>query len=414
MARIIYLIKLCWLDFWAAIGLLQERFIKRTNDKIKVGFICQYIPAWNKLLPVYNKLKSDSRFEVYLLCVPNRIEDGRLVSPESLENDTYEYYCQKGYEAVNTLIGKDTWLDLKEMKLDYIFYTRPYNSFMPAEYSSKAVSKYSKICVLLYAMTLAENEWNTALNRDFFRHVYLYFAEIASGVKVNKKHYPVTHALGLRKSVYHGMPAIEQFMEAKDEKTKVWDFSENEFRAMWTPRWTTDLSLGGTNFFLYKDALLDFAKEHGDISFLFRPHPLAFANFIKTGEMSEDEVAKYKQNISELPNVCLDIEKEYVATMWNSSVLVSDFSGVIPEYFVTGKPIIYCETNMILQPTEDFTKIISGCYCVKNEEELFHWLMELKSGNDPLYEKRQLIIEELFGEKLNHASDMILHELTSA
>ena len=165
---------------------------------------------------------------------------------------------------------------------------------------------------------------------------------------------------------------------------------------------------------MYKDALLDFAKEHGDISFLFRPHPLAFANFIKTGEMSEDEVAKYKQNISELPNVCLDIEKEYVATMWNSSVLVSDFSGVIPEYFVTGKPIIYCETNMILQPTEDFTKIISGCYCVKNEEELFHWLMELKSGNDPLYEKRQLIIEELFGEKLNHASDMILHELTSA
>ena len=413
MARIIYLIRQCWLDFWAAFGLLKEQLDKKSNNKIRVGFMCQYIPAWNKLLPVYNKLKEDDRFEVYLLCVPNRIENKQLVSPENLDNDTYEYFKEKGYDAINTLIGKNEWLDLKGMGLDYIFYTRPYNSFMPEVYSSKSVSKYSKICVMMYGMILVENEWNTALNRDFFRHVYCYFAETECSMKMNKKHYPITHMLGIQKSIYHGMPALEQFMKAKEEKTNVWDFSDNTFRVMWTPRWTTEPSLGGTNFFLYKEALLNFAKEHKDMDFLFRPHPLAFQNFMKTGEMTENEVTAYKQQISDLSNVCLDVEKEYVATMWNSSVLVSDLSGVVPEYFVTGKPIIYCRTNMILQPTAHFNKLIEGCYSVSNEEELFYWLEELQRGNDPLYGKRQQIIEELFGEKLNSASDLILNELTS-
>ena len=217
--------------------------------------------------------------------------------------------------------------------------------------------------------------------------------------------------LGVRKSICYGMPALQQLLEKNVAKTKVWDFSDNTFRVMWTPRWTTDLSHGGTNFFEYKDSLLAFADKNPDMDFLFRPHPLAFDNFIKTGEMTVEEVTAYKQKIADMSNVCLDVEKEYVATMWNSSVLISDLSGVMPEYFITGKPIIYCGTNMILQPTEHFQSIIDGCYCVKNEEELFHVLTELKKGNDSLYEKRQQIMKEVFGKNLSRASEMIVEEL---
>lgn len=411
MARIVYLIKQCWLDLLAVFDLLQERFVKRTNDKIRVGFVCQYIPAWNKSLPVYEKLKADSRFEVFLLCVPNRIEDGILQSPEDMSNDTYAYFTEHGYEAVNTLIGPNQWLDLKAMELDYVFFTRPYNAFMPEEYSSKRISRYSKICVLLYAMLLTKDAANTSLNRDFFRHVYCYFAETECSMRINKKHYPVSHLLGIRKSICYGMPALQQLLEQKDAKTDVWNFSNNDFRVMWTPRWTTDLSHGGTNFFVYKDSLLEFADKNQDMDFLFRPHPLAFDNFIKTGEMTADEVAVYKQRIADADNVCLDVEKEYVATMWNSSVLISDLSGVMPEYFITGKPIIYCGTNMILQPTEHFQSITEGCYNVKNKEELFQVLAELRKGNDSLYEKRQQIMKDVFGADLSRASEMIVEEL---
>ena len=49
-----------------------------------------------------------------------------LKDPESLENDAYDYCMTHGFpEAINTLVDKDTWLDLKEMNLEYIFYSRP-------------------------------------------------------------------------------------------------------------------------------------------------------------------------------------------------------------------------------------------------------------------------------------------------
>lgn len=398
------------LDILSVVAFLQERCRKRNNQKIRVGFMCQYIPAWNKSLPVYNKLKNDDRFEVFLLCVPNRIENRQLVNSDDLTNDTYDYFIEQGYEPINTLIGKNEWLDLKELNLDYIFFTRPYNSYMPKAYSSRRVSAYAKICVLLYAMTITKSE-NIMINVDFFRNVYCYFAETSFIAAINKKQLKLTHKLGLQKTVCYGMPALEQILLDKEKKGEIWNFSKNEFRVMWTPRWTTDIKLGGSNFFVYRDALLKYAEKERDIDFLFRPHPLSFPNFIKTGEMTKEEVDVYREKINKMENVFLDEEKEYVSTMWESSVLVSDLSGMMPEYFVTGKPIIFCGSNMYLEPAEHFAKILEGCYTVYNEQELFECLERLKAGDDPLKEKRAQIIGEVFGSTLGNASQMIVKEL---
>jgi CDP-glycerol glycerophosphotransferase (TagB/SpsB family) len=109
--------------------------------------------------------------------------------------------------------------------------------------------------------------------------------------------------------------------------------------------------------------------------------------------------------------MCLDEEKEYVSTIWNSSVLVSDYSGMIPEYFVTGKPLVFCASNFTFQPAEHFARMLEGCYVVYNEEELHACLEQLKQGNDTLREKREAIIEELFGDTLTNSTNLIIEEL---
>ena len=97
--------------------------------------------------------------------------------------------------------------------------------------------------------------------------------------------------------------------------------------------------------------------------------------------------------------------------MWNSDVLVTDISGVVAEYFVMNKPLVYCASNMILTPEEHTRRILEGCYVVNNETELRACLTELQNGNDYLKEKRTKIIEELFGDNLYTSAELIVNAL---
>lgn len=390
-------VKNCLRDLAAAEGFLREKRMHREEGPIRVGFLCQFIPAWSKLKPVYARMQADDRFEPVLICVPSNVENSRLMG-ETTRNDTYEEFLRMGYsEAVNALSPEGGFLALEELGLHYIFYPRPYNAFMPEAYHSRRVSRYCRICLVMYGMSMTEEIVNTVMERDFFRYVYLYFAECPYVMGRNREMGRFLHSLGLQKSVFHGLPGMEEIAASAKAPQPAWDFSKNTFRVLWTPRWTTDPQLGGTNFFAYGSVLLDYAKENPWMDFLFRPHPLALENFVRNGDMTREEADAFIRRIGELPNVALDQQKSYFATFWGTSVLVTDISGIMPEYFVTGKPMIYCASNMPLTPAEHTRRMLEGCYVVRDQQELLSCLERLAAGDDPLAGKREGLIRELFG-----------------
>ncbi len=394
-------------------GLHQERKRPGVAGPIRVGFFCQYIPAWTKVAPIYEMMKADPRFEPLLLCLPYDIQKN---DPDNVtENDTYDYFLEQGYsEAINTKTGIDQWLDLKSLKLSYIFYPRPYNALVPQCYNNRIVSRYSRVCMIMYGMATTEEITNITLNRDFMRHTYFYFAETNFAKEINIRKGKLGHKLGLQKTVCIGFPVLEQLAQAKGTESPSWAFSLNKFRVMWTPRWTTAKEEGGSNFFTYYKQFLAYAEAHPEIDFLFRPHPLMFSNFLKTGEMTQQEVDAFKARCEELPNVMLDEAKQYEATLWGSDVLVSDISGIMPEYFTTGKPMIFCATNMELKLAEFCDQMINeGCYTAQSEQELFSCLETLSKGKDPLAEKRKELIPRLFGAAGNNAAGNIVEAIAS-
>ena len=180
---------------------------------------------------------------------------------------------------------------------------------------------------------------------------------------------------------------------------------------MWTPRWTTDEKQGGTNFFNYKDFLVSFAADNPDADLLFRPHSLAFKNFIEKGLMSEEDVEEFKKHCAESSNMRIDQNKEYAGTLWNTDVLVTDVSGIMFEYFVTGKPMVFCNLPVGLKYVEEVNKLLEGCYIINNASELEEVLIQLKNGNDTLKEMCLQIIEELFGDKLDNADRLIVEDI---
>ena len=86
-------------------------------------------------------------------------------------------------------------------------------------------------------------------------------------------------------------------------------------------------------------------------------------------------------------------KKEYFDTIFNSDCLISDASSFIADYFMTGKPIIYChKTDMF---NELSRKMSEGFYWAKNWEEVEKILNNLKTGKDELKEKRLQILRDL-------------------
>lgn len=390
-------VKYFLLELRASMDLLRERRIRRSGA-IRVGFLCQYLPAWDKLEPTYRAMVADPRFEPVLICIPSGIENNRLTDPDCTENDTWKAMVDKGYpEAVNALTGREQWLDPETLEMHYVFCVRPYDHFMPPEYTTKALSRHCRICLVLYGMPFSEEDCAIGLNRPFMSRLYLHFADNEDVRARRLRQHGLKHRLGLQRTVCVGLPAGETILGSRGEESPSWAFAKGEFRVMWTPRWTTDPKVGGTNFFLYKDALLDYAGENPQMDLLLRPHPLMFRNFQKIGAMTAAQAEDYKARVAALPNVAFDPQPRYDATFWGTDVLVSDISGMIPEFLFTGKPLIFCGTNMEIELVAPMKQLLDVCYTANNTQELFDRLNRLRAGEDPLAARRQETVRQILG-----------------
>ena len=111
-----------------------------------------------------------------------------------------------------------------------------------------------------------------------------------------------------------------------------------------------------------------------------------------------------------LPFVCLVAKWE--KCFWQSNFLITDISSIIVEYFITGKPIIFC-SNQEVKPhfLPYFQKIIETCYIVNNEKELTNTIDYLKSGKDEKSENRKKLITEIFGDLSKNAPQNILNDI---
>lgn len=385
----------------------KKRVAKKINNNevLNVVFVVQYIPGWNKLEPIYSKMQKDQRFNPIIVCVPLNIQNHVLLDNNG--NDTYQYFVDHGYKAINALLDDGSWFDLKQFKPDYLFHSRPYNHFMPKCYTSDSIVRYALICNVMYGACLANNDRMVCINKTYFKNVYSYYAFDES----EKEYFNALYRKGLKYRIQRCFPfgatGLEQLLESKSRIIKNISFRKT---ILWTPRWSTDNYVGGSNFFNYVDTILQLANNNPYILFIIRPHPLMFSNFLKTGEMTEEEVTEFKLYCHNSGNVVLDESKSYSDTFWNSDLLISDFSGIVPEYFITGKPIIYCHSNVDFEYTETINHLIHCCYEAFDSKDIERYVHELINQEDTMLQKRVEFIDTVFSN-VQHNSANILESL---
>ena len=377
---------------------LKRQLRNHSDSKIRVVFVCHRPQIWGALKTVFEACVADDDFEPIIVTIPNKKE----IKGKDLNHEIYvsegaeEYYKDYPCQVIQGF-NYDTkkWFDLRELSPDYLFFQNPYDICRPPAYKSDVVCLYTKICYVHYGMPfmgsfIAEESFPI----NFLKHTYFHFAEF----KEMKDYYinrveenPVHSHARVILSGYPKLDGIEQY-QGCDNDTWKYHGDDKRFRVMWTPRWST--SEGNCTFFDHKDLLTDYIAKDDKAELLFRPHPQMFSEFLAKKEMTKKEIHDYKEVFKSHDNLSVDKEKNYLPSFYSSDVLITDESSIIPEYFLTGKPVIftYKETHL-----NDFAKnIAEGFYWAKDFDEVKKFLRMLESGEDPKAEQRLELIRNSY------------------
>lgn len=362
---------------------------------IRVVFLGQAPGSWMKIRSIFDGMLEDERYEPLILAIPEDIQN--------ISMKVYEYFRGIYGNAVINAYCENTWRSLKDLNPDCVFYQEPYDNYLPPVYQSGTVVKYVKTLYVPYGFVLWDKVKSISMSKIFFRNVYCYFAENRLNLEYNVARLKKSHQMGYQKSLNIGYPIFETFMKRKPLS----DNSQESKVVLWTPRWSEDV--GGSNFFNYKDEVIKLPQKYSDLKIIFRPHPLLIDHFIETGRITVEEAKIYLQNFKNNDTLEYDTSNDYMGMFWNVDILLTDVSSIIVEFFLTGKPIIYCDTGVI--PDAFFAEVIKGMYVVDNWVEAEKKLDELLQGNDPLKQKREELKKTLFGDDLYNITSNILNEI---
>ncbi len=348
------------------------------NDKIHVVFVCQCQHIWDKQRSFVLKLHSNERFLITLLI----LEDEGII-----DNTVFEQFAKEHDIKFIKYYKKVT----KELKPDILFYSRPYNDYLPKELRPPKMIKTCKTALIPYGYSLM-TIGNINLNKWFADYLSLLFSDN----DYSHNYFIQTHKRNIKREIQFsynvGYPYFEDLYENLPQYINGKHFFTDidKFKVIWTPRWTTDENAGGSNFFNYIDLLFDLFVDKEGYSFIFRPHPYALSNYVSCGLLSEEKKEYYLQRLSNSNNSYYDNGKEYLSNFFRADLLITDVSSIIPEFMFTGKPIIFCHNK-----TKDILNSIGMDFCehvfynAYSEEDLLRFVNDLKNGVDPLKEERE-------------------------
>lgn len=372
-----------------------EKLKQNKKDKIKVAFICHQNQKWG-YQSVYEAMKKDDNFEILpIINLPIIKSDVQKFNQN--ENkiffDKLNMQSIEGYDEIN-----QDFKDLKEFKPDIVFYQQTW--YIPKSQLPLEVSQYALACIITYGFFLiCINGW-----RDLFaEHKMGNFWKIFAESKYHKKFYEKAGHFKFKDIItVTGYPKLDFYKEPIDTRYEdLWKDKTipKKPRIIWAPHWSIELNnaLRMSNFMENYKFFLDFAKNHNEYNFIYKPHPGLKYQCITEHFMSEQEYDDYLSFWDSLPNALVFDEGNYFDIFKTSDVLITDSSSFLAEYFYSKKPIIFLSKNSRSAFNSFGLELKKGFYELDSLNEMANLLKQLLIDKiDPLKPLREKIIKKNF------------------
>lgn len=377
----------------------------RRKKKIKVAFVTDHAATWcgDRL---YNFFAQNPRFETTVFMIKGT---------ESTVDDTrhdFEQFKAAGLNVVGVFDKNE-----ETEPQDIIFFLRPYLHNYSKNFQFDVLTPQTLLICFSYGISTIG--WDFYYNLPAIYMAWKCFLDTEDALACLKEKCLV----GIPRAVVSGAPKLDFFFEDTSKISFQWKMIRPDAKKIiWAPHWTiANIYSPEVRSDFYKNFLFmyEFAREHPEISWVVKPHPMLMKWIVESKLFeSKEEYEDYLQAWNDLPNALVYTGAYYQNIFATSDGLIHDCGSFIGEYQYTHKPMIYLLNNAVKNYTELGKKILSVSYVIdgKNLEEIGEAIQKIFiEGNDPLKAERL----KVFDEELNYprfngmlASDFIFRTIT--
>ena len=367
----------------------------KRGQKINVVFYCYDEMKW-KCQSIYDIFNSDERFNVKILVTKSaakNIDNPTYQSKEFIQK-VYQYFKEKGLNVEYAYdIEKKCHIPFKKFNPDIIFYQHPW--YVETSQGPVVCSKFALTCYVPDYFPIEVGNIDNKIDYYLRFHKYVeryYVLDKSIETKLKQK-----MDNGGKNVKIAGYPNLDYFYNNKTEGEYV----------IYAPHWTVGgLGLKYSAFNWSGKFMLEYAKNHSQIKWVFKPHPLLYKSLIDTKMMTDDEVKKY---YDEWSKIGIKYEGgDYLEWFNKSKMMITDSCTFLGEYFVTEKPLIILMSESSPFKTLEHP-ILETYYCARNKTDLEN-LLETIPQNDYMRKNRLKTLDTL-GLKNNNASENIFHDI---
>ncbi len=377
-------------DYSEIISKIQNKY--QNNEKIRVGFFVNQNAKWNAE-NLYNLFADHKAFEpVVLVTAYDTLHKQKDLTKDSVE-ENYNFFKSTGKNVLKAYDEDDhKYLDLKQFDIDILFYQQPWG--FDKTQSIDVVSNYSLCCYYAYGISVLDCALEV---RPFHEKLYSYFVPNEQTFQHLKK-YEINDLSNMK---IVGYPKLDVYNNLTKEETP-------KKTIIYAPHHSYNRGLHIGTFDKLGEKILEFAKQHNEYNWIFKPHPDLKEVLYKDRRFGKKFVDEYYQEWSELGQ---SYEKgNYFEMFMNSDLLITDCDSFLLEYMPTLSPIIRLERKGATNLSELGQEIIKGIYRVNNFKEFEKIFNDLMLNNsDNLLESRKNITENII-RKTKNASGNIIKE----
>lgn len=368
--------------------MFRRRQVKRAKARrpIRVLFLLSEAAKW-KMQTVYEKmLATPQEYEPYVC--PTIMDKGWIRDDLHAEilSRARDFFASKNVRMLDVCDENINPIPLRRFKPDIVIYQQPWG-MAPCQ-APIAVSRYALTVYSPYYVSVCVAPW-LAYQAPFFKTIYAQFFENEAWMEYYRKQVSAFRQGAIWAAV--GCPF-------RDEIAAVGPCSNPRKCIIYAPHWDFRMEGVATDsqgtFAETGKLILDYAKCHRDIMWIFKPHPVLKGKLIQRGLMTVEEVERYYADWASLGMVMQ--VGDYLSAFARSSAMITDgVTSFLPEYTMTDRPLVWINLHRIelLPPAKKLGDIV---YQVHSLDELVQCLERVVvQGDDFFKASRKSALQEI-------------------
>lgn len=368
------------------------------GEKLRVAFVESEIAKW-KTQSLFDLMKADEHYEPFMLiCKRDRDETKGEAEIRRRVNESLSYFRRQGNDCIDALDMDDlNLLNIRKFNPDIIFYQQ--------SWFAASIFDAVKFALPCYVPYYVANYGSIDLDSKLLMHRFLayFFMQSEAWVSALTAWAPWYYYSGKMLPFGHTMLDYAYLNPPHEPKSQCVIYAPH-----FSIRTEKVDNLTGISTFLWNGLeILEYAKKHPEMSWVFKPHPILYRTLIESNLMDKKSVDQYYLEWENLGVKCTD--NNYTSLFTRATVMITDCGSFLTEFGATGKPIIHLISSMArVSPMKPSQELYATYYQVHNLDEMYATFETvLEKQEDPNKETRQAAVRKA-GLRGNYAAKNIM------